>query len=83
MFRGMIFSSITQSGNVIFILLYRTLFFYFLPSYSKRKIMHSLLICMNENTSYTNMFLLNSLNARTDHDVRLNKLRHKKSMTSN
>ena len=29
------------------------------------------------------MFLLNSLNARTYHDVRLNKLRHKKSMTSN
>ena len=24
----------------------------------------------NENTSFTNMFLLNSLNARTDHDVR-------------
>ena len=42
--------------------------------------MHSLFsICMNENTSFTNMFLLNSLNARTDHDVRLNKLRHKKS----
>ena len=41
--------------------------------------MHSLLkICINENTSFTKMFLLNSLNARTDHDVRLNKLRHKK-----
>ena len=32
--------------------------------------MHSLLsICMNENTSFTKMFLLNSLNAVTDHDV--------------
>ena len=40
--------------------------------------MHNLLtICMNENTSFTNMFLLNSLNARTDNDVRLNKLCHK------
>ena len=40
--------------------------------------MHSFLsICMNEITSFTNMLLLNSLNARTDHDVRLNKLRHK------
>ena len=38
---------------------------------------------MNENTSFTKMFLLNSLNAQTDHDVRLNKLRHKKAMTSN
>ena len=38
---------------------------------------------MNENTSFTKMFLLNSLNARTDHDVRFNKIRHKKSMTSN
>ena len=38
---------------------------------------------MNENTSFTKMFLLNSLNAVTDHDIRLNKLRHKKSMTSN
>ena len=37
---------------------------------------------MNKKTSFTKMFLLNSLNARTDHDVRLNKLRHKKSMTS-
>ena len=46
--------------------------------------MHSLLlICMNENTSFPKMFLLNSLNARTDYDVWLNKLRHKKSMTSN
>ena len=46
--------------------------------------MQSLLsICMNENTAFTKMFLLNSLNAQTDHDVRLNKLRHKKSMTSN
>ena len=34
--------------------------------------MHSLLsICLNENTSFTKVFLLNSLNARTDHDVRL------------
>ena len=32
---------------------------------------------------FTNVFLLNSLNARTDHDVQLNKFRHKKSMTSN
>ena len=41
--------------------------------------MHSLLsICMNENTSFTKMFLLNSLNARNDHGVRLNKLPHKK-----
>ena len=46
--------------------------------------MHNLLtICMSENTSFTNVFLLNSLNAQTDYDVRLNKLRHKKSMTSN
>ena len=46
--------------------------------------MHSLLsICMNENTSFTKIFPLNSLNALTDHDVRLNKLRHKKPMTSN
>ena len=37
---------------------------------------------MNENTSFKKMFLLNSLNARTDNDVRLNKLRNKKSMTS-
>ena len=36
--------------------------------------MHSLLsICMNENTSFTKMVLLNSLNAQTDHDIRLNK----------
>ena len=46
--------------------------------------MDSLLsICMNENTSFTKMGLLNSFNARTDHDVRLNKLSHKRSMTSN
>ena len=45
--------------------------------------MHSLLyICINENTCFTKMFLLNSLNALTDHDVRLNKSRHKKLMTS-
>ena len=44
--------------------------------------MHSLLsICMNKKTSFTKIFLLNSLNARTDHDVWLNKLRHKKQMT--
>ena len=48
------------------------------PSYgegsSKGKIMHSLLsICMNENTSFTKMVLLNILNAPTDHDVWLNK----------
>ena len=43
--------------------------------------MHSLLsICMNENTSFTKMFLLDSLNAQTDHDVWLNKLHHKKSI---
>ena len=34
-------------------------------------------------TSFTKMVLLNSLNARTDHDVQLNKLHHKKSMASN
>ena len=91
-FRGMILSSITQSGNVIFILLYRTLDRLFSTVFlayhgggiSKGKIMHSLLsICMNEKSSFTKMFLLNNMNARTDHDVRLNKLRHKKSMTSN
>ena len=32
---------------------------------------------MNENTSLTKCFFFNSLNARTDHGVRLNKLRHK------
>ena len=42
--------------------------------------MHSLLsICMNEKISFTKMVLLSSLNAQTDHDVRSNKLRHKKS----
>ena len=42
--------------------------------------MHSLLsICINEKTSFTKMVLLNRSNARTDHDVWLNKLRHKKS----
>ena len=41
--------------------------------------MHSLLsICMNVKTSFTKMALLSCLNARTDHDVRSNKLRHKK-----
>ena len=46
--------------------------------------MHSLLyICINENTFFTKMVPLNSLNARTDHGIRLNKLRHKKSMKSN
>ena len=44
--------------------------------------MHSILsICMNEKTSFTKMVLLSSLNAGTDHDVQLNKLRHKKSTT--
>ena len=38
---------------------------------------------MNENTSFTKMVLLKGLNARTDHDVQLNKLRHIKSMASN
>ena len=87
----MIFSTNTQSGNVIFILLYRTLDPLFstvlgLPLWgsSKGKIKHNLLkICINKNTSFTKMFLLKSLNAQTDHDVRLNKLRQKKSMTSN
>ena len=87
----MIFSSSTQSGNVIFILLYRTLDLLFLPSEPyhgegifKGNIMHSLLsICMNEKTSFTKVFRLNSLNVRTDQDVRLNKLCHKKPMTSN
>ena len=46
--------------------------------------MHSLLsISMNENTSFTKMFLLNSLNARTDDDFRLKKIHHKKSMLLN
>ena len=46
--------------------------------------MHSLLsICMNENNSFTKMVLLSSLNSRTDHDVRSNKLRHKKLTTPN
>ena len=46
--------------------------------------MHSfLLTCMNENTSFTKMDIFNSLNAQTDCEVRLNKLRHKKLMTSN
>ena len=46
--------------------------------------MHSLLtICLNENIALPKMILLNSLNAQTDHDVRFNKLRHKKSMKSN
>ena len=41
---------------------------------SKGKIIHSLLhICMNENTSFTKMVLLDSLNDRADHDIRLNK----------
>ena len=44
--------------------------------------MHSLLsICMNEKTSFTKMVLLSSLNARNDHYVWSNKLRHKKSTT--
>ena len=38
---------------------------------------------MNENTSFTKIVLLKGLNARTDHDVQLNKLRHIKSMASN
>ena len=38
--------------------------------------------CMKK-TSFTKMALLRSLNARTDHDVRSNKLRHKKSTTPN
>ena len=38
--------------------------------------MHSLLsICMNKKSYFTKMVLLSSLNARTDHDVRSNKLR--------
>ena len=46
--------------------------------------MHSLLYTgINENIFFTKMALLNSLDARTDHDVRLYKLRHKKSMKSN
>ena len=46
--------------------------------------MHSLLsICMNEKTSFTKIVLLSSLNARTDHDVWSNKLRHKMSTTPN
>ena len=31
---------------------------------------------MNENTSFTRMVLLNISNDRTDHEFRLNKLRH-------
>ena len=38
---------------------------------------------MNEKTSFTKMVLLSSLNARTDHDVPSNKLRHKKWTTPN
>ena len=46
--------------------------------------MHSLLcIRINENTSFTKIVLLNSLNAQTDHDIRLKKLRQKKLMMSN
>ena len=46
--------------------------------------MYSLLsICMNEKTYFTKMVLLSSLNDRTDHDVRSNTLRHKKSTTPN
>ena len=46
--------------------------------------MHSLLsICIKEKTSFTKMVLLSSLNALNDHDVRSNKLRHKKSMMPN
>ena len=90
-FPELIFSTITQSENVIFILLYRILDPLFstvlgLPWWgsSKGKMMHSLYsICMNEKTSFTKMVLLSSLNARTDHDVRSNKLRHKKSTTPN
>ena len=38
---------------------------------------------MNEKTSFTKMGLLSNLNARTDHDGRSNKFRHKKSTTPN
>ena len=44
--------------------------------------MHNLLsVCMNENTYFTKMALLNSLKARTDHDILLNKLCHVKLYT--
>ena len=91
-FRGMIFSTITQSGNEIFILLYRTLDPLFstvlgLPwwgEFQRENNAHPLIDMYKWKYIFQKkMFLLNSLNARTDHDVQLNKLRHKKSMTSN
>ena len=89
-FSEMIFSTITQSENVIFILLYRKLDPLFstvlgLPWWGEfqRENDAQPLICMNEKTSFTKMDFLSSLNARNDHDVWSNKLRHKKSTTQN
>ena len=90
-FPEMIFSTITQSENVLCIILYRILDPLFsivigLPWWGEfqRENDAQPLIYMHEwKKSFTKMALLSSLNAQTDHDVRSNKLRHKKSTTPN
>ena len=90
-FPEMIFSTITQSENVIFILLYHMLDPLFstvlgLPWWREfqRENGAQPLIHMHEwKNIFHKMVLLSSLNARTDHDVRSNKLGHKKSTTPN
>ena len=90
-FPEMIFSTITQSENVICILLYRILDPLFsivlgLPRWGEFQKDNDAqpIIYMHEwKKSFTKMVLLSSLNVRTGHDVRSNKLRHKKSTTPN
>ena len=85
-FPEMIFSTITQSENVICNSLYRILHPLFsivlgLPWWGEfqRENYAQPLNYMHEwKKSFTRMVLLSSLNARTGHDVRSNKLRHKK-----
>ena len=83
MFRGMIFSSITQSGNVLFILFYRTLDILFSTVLFQKENNAQTLIYLHECKYIFHKHVSFEEFARTDNDVRLNKLRHKKSMTSN
>ena len=85
-FPEMIFSTFTQSENVICILLYRILDPLFsivlgLPWWGEFQSENDAqpLKYMHEwKKSFTKMVLLSSLNAQTGHDVRSNKLRNKK-----
>ena len=89
-FPEMIFSTITQSENVICILLYRVLDPLFsivlgLPwwgEFQRENDAQPLIYMHERKKSFTKMFK-SSLNARTGRDVRSNKLRHDKSTTPN